>query len=797
MKRQGSAARHPVHRPRSSASAVLLTLLSMLLAIPLAAQGVDPEDRPVVEVRIVGLEEAPRSLVENAIRVKAGDPYDAAVVNRDIVRLTKLGRFLPVEAYVEDAPGGGVILTYKLTEQPVLRSVRIEGAKAFTTEELLRSIVLRPGDPVDPFLLERAKQQIVKAYQEKGFFIVEVTVDEDRLRNDRELLLRVREGPKVRVREIAFEGNEVFDDRQLRGEVQQEVYIPILKKGDLNRDLLTLDAARLRNFLRDRGYLEAQVDRRIDISPDQESAVVTFVVFEGPRYTVDRVRFGNETGGSLLIPDEQLLLTMSLKPGAVFSQKKQDDSRDAIQHLYGKLGYLNTRVVVTALFDPDAPKVTLDIVIEEGRSYTVGKVTVRGNDLTRTKVVLREARGLTPGRPFDRTGLELIQRRLNESALFRDATVTILGDDEQDVRDVLIEVKERNTGSIGFGANVSSDLGLGAAIDINQRNFDITDTPDSWGDLISGKAFRGGAQVFNLSLSPGAENSTYSLSWRDPAFLESDYSLGLAGFILDRERDDYDEGRNGFQVSVGRRFGDVWSARVNGRYTDVEVETIQPDAPIDVFAVEGSNELTSLGFTVIRRTTDSVFAPSHGSRIEAGLEQVGLLGGDFDFTRVNFQGQKFWTVDEDFLGRKTVLTAKVNVGYILQDDEAPIFERYFAGGRSFRGFEFRGVGPRGVQQDLVTETEESVGGRFQLLTTLQYEFPLVDNYLRGVVFTDQGTLDEDVDLDAWRVSIGAGVRMQIPFLSQAPFAVDFAVPIIEEDGDEDQLVSFTLDIPFQ
>jgi outer membrane protein insertion porin family len=204
-----------------------------------------------------------------------------------------------------------------------------------------------------------------------------------------------------------------------------------------------------------------------------------------------------------------------------------------------------------------------------------------------------------------------------------------------------------------------------------------------------------------------------------------------------------------------------------------------------------------LEFNVRRSTTDSNFEPSRGSRIDLGLEQVGLLGGDYDFTRVSAGITKFWTVDEDFLNRKTVVMASVQTAYILQDDEAPIFERFFAGGRSFRGFQFRGVGPRGIVASTGEVSDEAAGGQFSLLTTLQYEFPLVDQYLRGVVFTDQGTVSEDIGLDEWRVTVGTGLRMKIPFLSQAPFAVDLAIPVLEEDGDEEELISFTLDIPFR
>ena len=411
--------------------------------------------------------------------------------------------------------------------------------------------------------------------------------------------------------------------------------------------------------------------------------------------------------------------------------------------------------------------------------------------------MLRELRGLTPGRRFDRTGLDRSRRRLNDSPLFREATITVLGEPTDAVRDVLVEVTERNTGSITFGANISSDLGLGGAVDITQRNFDIADLPTSLSDLTSGKAFRGAGQTFDLTLSPGARNSTYSLNWSDPYFLESDFSFGVGFFLTERERADFDEQRAGGQVSLGRRFGDVWSARVRARYNQIDIDDIEPDASLDVFETQGTSDLTSAGVSLVRSTIDSVFAPSRGSRTTLGVDRAGAFGGDYDFTRLRANFNKFWTVDVDFLDRKTVLSFRLDTGLIVEKDEAPVFERFFAGGRSFRGFDFRGIGPRGIRADTLEVGDESVGGRWQLLTTLQYEFPLVDNYLRGVVFTDQGTITDDPGFDDWRITAGAGVRMQVPFLSQAPFAVDFAIPIQQEDEDEEELVSFTLDIPFR
>ena len=54
-----------------------------------------------------------------------------------------------------------------------------------------------------------------------------------------------------------------------------------------------------------------------------------------------------------------------------------------------------------------------------------------------------------------------------------------------------------------FGLGVNSDAGLTGSIVLNERNFDFERVPESFDDLLSGHAFRGGGQEFRLEAVPG------------------------------------------------------------------------------------------------------------------------------------------------------------------------------------------------------------------------------------------------------------------------------------------------------
>ena len=144
-----------------------------------------------------------------------------------------------------------------------------------------------------------------------------------------------------------------------------------------------------------------------------------------------------------------------------------------------------------------------------------------------------------------------------------------------------------------------------------------------------------------------------------------------------------------------------------------------------MFAVDGQSDLGSIGFTVNRNTTDNRLFPTSGSIAGLTLQRYGTLLGDYDFWKASINFKKFWTVDEDFFGRRRVVSVRTEIGHIFDDDTitvdgqsvsvSPLFERFYAGGhRTLRGFKFRGIGPRGTNL-LGGDTNRSVGGNFLFL----------------------------------------------------------------------------------
>lgn len=784
--------------------------------------------------------------VRNNIRAEPGQPYQQETVDQDLARLNRRGRYKQIESSVELLNDGTVRLIYTVTPQPVVKDVQSVGNKAISDQDIAKEIDFVIGTPVDRLQLDRACRRIEDLYRAKGFYLAQATVDSRVLDETGIVVFSIREGERIKVSDIRFQGNVSFTPKELRTVIKtKEAWL--LERGPLDDEVLGLDVGRIISFYNDRGYLDVRADKLVQASPNGREAIVTFVIDEGPLYTLRsfKVYFPQyarkfatmaeaqsaaEPGENVLqlgqndflayrygaFTAEQLQGLMLIKPGDVYSQDKMRKSLESLRDAYAKLGYIfddpergpvpviiNTR----ELRDVTSPQIDLLLIVTEGRKYKTGEVIIQGNELTQQKVIRREVQ-VRPGRPLDATALDETAKRLRNTRLFETPSannptpvkVTVQDPDPVDpeYRDVLVNVTETNTGALSFGAAVGSDSGLIGSISLEQRNFDIFDTPDTTSEFISGRAFRGGGQTFKIEARPGTDFQSYSIGLVEPSLLDLDYSGDATIYYRTRDYNEFDEERYGTRFGIGRRFGTRWRGSIPFRIESISLSNIESDAPVDVFEVEDPHVITSIGLNLNRTTYDDPFRPGKGTRIDLGIDQVGAMGGDYFYNVLRAEYGVIGTVSEDFMGNKTTITLNTRTAWVPQgQDEVPVYERFYMGGTSFRGFRFRTIAPKGIREDNGQQGGDPVGGAWMFFAGTELKQPIFEETVSLVWFVDTGTVTEDIGFKDYRVSTGFGVRLFFPQLSPVPLAFDFGFPLIKADLDRERVFSFSVDIPFR
>ena len=745
------------------------------------------DGRTVSELRIVGLGRMDETVVRNMVRTAEGDLYSAEAAERDASRLRRSGQFLSVDLSAEP-DGERVRVVLRLAERPAVTAVRFVGNVKFKESQLRKQVALSAGDPIDLFAARQGQTEITSLYRNAGFGDVVVTFDEEQIKGTGELIYRIEEGPKVRITGIEVEGNATFPAERLKRLALTKTALWPIRPGRFDSEIVEADAANIQRFHREEGFLDAQASYRTSFDDSREKLTITFTVDEGTRYRVKSVGYD----GNSVLDEFALAELTTIAPGDFIRQSLVDESRKKIQDEYHRRGHIEASVSPDRIFADEPELVELTFRIVEGESFTVGRVIVRGNETTKDKVV-RRALDVYPGDLFDLTKTKEAERSLVQTRIFSDARVQPVGD-QPEVRDVLMNVEEvQKAGDFIFGFGVTSNSGVVGSVVLDIPNFDIKDTPRSFSEFLKLRSFRGAGQRFRLEAQPGTEFQRFRVDFSDPYFLDRKINFGSSLFLFTRGRESFDERRIGTQVSFGKRLEEGyfkdWYGELALRIEDVSVLDLDLFAPGDVRDVRGSNFLTAGRVSLVRDRTDNRFLPTSGDRLFTSYEQVGLLGGDHFFGKVRADYTWHKTISTDIQDRKSILSAKVEGGIILGD--APVFERFYAGGiGSLRGFEFRGVSPRDGLDD------DPIGGDFVLLTGLEYSFPLFAESVRGLVFTDMGTVEDGFSLTTWRASVGVGVRFTIDFFGPVPFEFALAAPISKDEDDETQVFSFFIGTTF-
>jgi outer membrane protein insertion porin family len=756
---------------------LFLIWLGLLLAAPARSAANEADPVSVVEVQFVGLGQTGVGFARSIAGLRAGDAYDQEAVDAAVSRLIRSGRFLTVTPDVEELPEG-VRITFRVQERRLITSIHFEGNRRYKEKRLREQIRLQVGDPVDLYAARDGRSGIEALYREGGYSEAAVSLDEQRLLESGELHYRIEEGPRLRIRKVRFEGNATFAARELRRQIETKTYIWILRTGAYDVHRARADEARLQNYYRDQGFLDAEVAHRVEPADDQADLTIVFIISEGSRYRIESIEFR----GNSVFAEEELLGAIALRVGGFVSRPRVDQDARAIQSRYGEVGYIYTRVRAIRVFSeaPELVRITFDI--EESDQYRVGRVLVRGNSRTRDKVVRRALDLYPPDDLFNLTAAREAERSLLDSRIFSSVKVIPLGD-EAGVRDALIDVQEaEKVGDFIFGFGVTSNSGLVGSLVLDLMNFDLFDYPRSMSEFFKLRSFFGGGQRMRVDLQPGTDLSRFRIDFTEPYLFDRPTRFDASAYFFERGRDGYNERRLGTSVSFGRRidrgplFG--WSSEFTMSLANVKIDDIDLFASREIREDEGNNFLPSIKGTLVRDRTDNRFIPTSGDRLRLSYEQ---FVGDHVFGRVNVGYSHYTTVSTDLLERKSVLELRAEGGLILGD--APVFERYYAGGTgSIRGFAFRGVGERDGIDD------SNIGGDHLILLGAEYSYPLYGENLRGHVFLDTGTAGSG----PYRAAVGTGVRFVVDIFGPMPIELNLAIPVSRDSDDDEQVFSFLI-----
>ncbi|MDP8991157.1 MAG: outer membrane protein assembly factor BamA, partial [Acidobacteriota bacterium] len=381
------------------------------LQAPKPAAEAEPQafEDVIESIEFRGVRRVPQDTLRALIFTKKGDKLDDESIHRDFMALWNTGRFDDIRVEREMGKTGW-ILRFTMAERRVIRSIKYDGNKSVTNSEILdrfkeRKVGLSVESQYDPNKIQRARNVLQEYLAERGRQFATV---EPELRqvppSSLEVIFKVNEGPKVKVGELTFKGNEVFNALIIRRAMKnlrpigipQSIFFENLFAKTYDSTKLEEDQERIEMFYRDNGYFQARVtDHTVDIvdvgggkfklpliHPNKpgKNANLGLTIEEGRLYRLNSINF---VGVKLFRTPETLMRPIfQMQQGDVFSTAKLRKGFEELRKLYGSFGYIDFVSEPNIEPVPGTDKIDLTLNFDEGKQFFVRRIDFTGNTTT-------------------------------------------------------------------------------------------------------------------------------------------------------------------------------------------------------------------------------------------------------------------------------------------------------------------------------------------------------------------------------------------------------------------------------
>jgi outer membrane protein insertion porin family len=714
--------------------------------------------------------EGNRKVESEAILEKIGTRtemmLDNYLLRKDISRIYEMKYFEEIEAFHKQKDGKNILL-FRLKEKPIISKVSFEGNDEINDEDLKEQIKTKEFNILDVSTLKNDVLLLQKHYEEKGYFLALATYKlKDNANGSVEVVFKIKEWDKVRVKKITFLGNKAIPDAELKNFMQtrEESYFSFLSgSGNFKEMNFQTDVERLKYLYKTRGYLQVNIQNpEVTASEDKKWIFITVRLTEGPQFSVNNISFN----GELLFTEKEMMEKLKIKTGEIYNEENLRLDIQTLTEMYQDKGYAFANVLRTLEVVPGENKVDVIFSFEKGVIAYFGKIIMKGNTKTRDKVIRRELR-IHEGMMYSGSKLRISKDNVNRLGFFQPESVifnTITRKGTDNILDVEISIKERPTGQISLGAGYSTATKGFVQASVAQNNF------------------RGLGQNINLNLSYSDRQQIYNVGFTEPYLLDTQWTAGadyyqtLSFFIRS-----FAYRKHGGDIRVGHPIFEYTRLFLTYRYEDNQISQRINEA-IDPKVENGS--ASSLQASIVRDKRNNIFEPSNGYYASSSLEYTGL-GGTMRWMKGEVEGRYYRPVIGDLVFRSRMNASQL---FKTTDREIPRVEKFSMGGaRNMRGFNLEDIGPRRYARNLETNQNEvfNFGGLFSLLGTVELEHPLIKEAgLKWVVFYDTGNVFEqrigENDDYALRSNYGFGFRWFSPI---GVLRFEFGFPINPRDDE--------------
>lgn len=471
-------------------------------------------------------------------------------------------------------------------------------------------------------------------------------------------------------------------------------------------------------------------------SPEDTPLGVKVTFFVEPNPVLTRVDVRNRQ----VLQDETIEEIFGDQYGEILNLRDFQTSILDLNDWYQDNGYVLAQVTAAPQIGDDG---TVTLIVAEGEIESIevrfidenGETTdEEGNPITgktRDFIVTREFE-TQPGDIFQESAIQEDIGRAFGLGIFDDIRLSLdPGDEDPRKVKMVVNIAERDTGSIGasLGFNLRGDLF--GQLSYNEDNFGGNNQKLR----TEGRVTTRGDFLFDIGFTdPWIAGDPYRTSYTASLFNRRATSLIFDNGPIEVDLPNGDTprlNRLGGGISFSRPLDNGLSLSLGAEYERVALldsgGTVTPTDELGNLLTasdNGRDDLFSVQFGAVLDRRNNPGQPTSGNLFRLGTEQTIPIGSGSIFSNKIRGSYSQYIPTNFFNSARDGETVAINIqgGTVLGD--LPPYEAFsIGGGNSVRGFEEGAVG----------------AGRSFLLGTVEYRFPLFSEFLNGALFADYGT----------------------------------------------------------
>jgi len=617
-------------------------------------------------------------------------------------------------------------------------------------------------------------KELKNTYESFGYNNVQIDYSEKNYpeTNTVDLNFDIIEGKITKINQIIINSNNSNLNEDVRAIIKSKTktITNIFANNNYKTNVVERDKFLISNYFKEKGYLDVKVETKIEYLKTNRVNIY-FYIEEGEKYFFSSINIDDNKN----ILDYKILqqvnekIKLFLNDDKIFSITKINNLKKSLSSIVLNSGIEffeiqsyekkenNNKVIVLFQILPIIPKYT-------------NQINIVGNSRTFDHVIRREL-DIIEGDAIYESQIQAIRDKLISLNLFE--SVNLKKEEINDNKiNLIIEVEEKQTGTFNAGVSVGTLEGFAIVTGLRERNF------------------YGTGRSLDVLLNTSNDKNQFKLTTTDRLSYENDADIT---YSVNYKQEDFSKASSYTLDTFSSGIG-IGYAVSNNLYHNIDLEYAFKDYKVTNLSTVSNTILNSSGSNISYLIKNNF----RYSTLNRGF--VSKTGNYINFTNTvetptssnNGFVKNLVTLKKYFSGNNSIYAIQGKIGNIfsLNNNNILTDDKFSLGGRSLRGFDIYGAGPRNSRTSYI-------GGNNLAVLKLDYSYEITRQsnfpfYLN--IFNDYGLIWENKTTPTQsdnniRSSVGFGIKYYSPV---GPIGFTWGFPIMDEEYDIKRMFLFSV-----